>query len=74
MTSDLKPGLITDSGNFELVKRINSLDEFWSVLKADKSIFARHRMYPCAFFESWQIRLVEQWINMGWFYTAKKIN
>ena len=23
MTSDLKPGLITDSGNFELVKSIN---------------------------------------------------
>ena len=74
MTSDLKPGLITDSGNFELVKKIENLDELWIALKASESIFARHRMYPSSFFHSWHFRLAKEWLDRDWFYTAKKIN
>lgn len=74
MTSDLKPGLITDSGNFELVKRIESLDELYFVLSEKQSIFARHRMYPTAFIFSWQMRLCFIWMGRGWFWTTKKIN
>jgi hypothetical protein len=34
------------SGNFKLVKKIEDLNEFWAVLKTQKSFYARHRMYP----------------------------
>ena len=74
MTSDLKPGLITDSGNFELVKMIESLNELWEVLNANESIFARHRMYPSSFFRRWHLQLASAWLSSGYFYTAKKIN
>ena len=61
------------SKNFVLADRILTLDSFYEILETNLSIFARHRMYPTAFFYSWQIRQVKIWIDNGWFYTASKI-
>lgn len=65
----LAAGFTTKSG-FTLKKQVKTLDEFWEIINNDKSIFARHRMYPTAFFHSWQIRLIKQWIDNGWFFQA----
>ena len=62
-------GSLTKSG-FKLTKKIETLDEFWYILNKDKSLFAKHRMYPTAFFMSWQIKLIKKWIDAGWFFTA----
>jgi len=65
----LAVGFVTKTG-FTLTKRIESLDEFWQIINSDKSIFARHRMYPTAFFQSWNIRLIKRWLDAGWFFQA----
>jgi hypothetical protein len=62
-------GFITKSG-FKLNKKVETLDEFWQIINTDKSIFARHRMYPTAFFHSWNIRLIKRWLDAGWFFQA----
>lgn len=62
-------GFITKTG-FELTEKIETLDEFWKVVNEDKSIFARHRMYPSAFILNWRIRLIKRWIDNGWFFRA----
>jgi len=59
-------------GNFKLAQRINSLDGFWIAINNEKSIFARHRMWPTAFFHSWNIRLIKQWMDRGWFFVAER--
>jgi hypothetical protein len=66
-----KVGFRTESG-FEFIKKIESLDEFWNALQSEKSIYARHRMYPTAFFRSWNITLISNWMNKGWFFIARK--
>jgi hypothetical protein len=66
-------GEITQSGNFELDRQITNLNEFYAVITSHKSIFARHRMYPAAFFFSWQMREVKKWIDARWFWTTLKI-
>lgn len=66
-------GAVIRSGNFKLRKKIESLDEFVKVLESERSIFARHRMYPTAFFQSWTIRQVKQWLDRGWFWTADSV-
>ncbi len=68
----MKVGFVTKSG-FVLLKKVESLDEFWQVINTDKSIFARHKMYPTAFFFSWQMRLIKQWIDNGWIFQARKL-
>ncbi len=65
-------GYVTKSG-YKLTKQIENLTEFWDTLQGEKSIYARHRMYPTAFFFSWQIRLIKQWIDNGWFFKTEKI-
>lgn len=70
---NLKVGFKTKTG-FELTKKIETLDEFWQVINQDKSLFARHRMYPTAFFMSWPIRLVKIWLDKGWFFQAYREN
>lgn len=74
MLDKLAEGATIKSGNFKLVKRIETLDEFWIVINSEKSFFARHRMYPTSFFFSWQIKLIKQWINNGWFWISEPIN
>lgn len=64
-------GFTTKSG-FRLNKKVESLDEFWQIINTDKSIFARHRMYPTAFFQSWTIKTVKKWLDAGWFFRACK--
>jgi len=68
----IKPGNITMTG-YRITEKIETLEVFWQVINKDKSIFARDRMYPTAFFHSWSIRLIKQWIDKGYFYTAYKI-
>ena len=62
----------TKSGNYTLLKKIECLNEFWNVINSEKSIFARHRMYPAAFFFSWNIKLINSWIKQGYFFIAIK--
>lgn len=61
------------SKNFIVDKKITDLNEFWCVINKDISIYARHRTYPTAFFHSWQIRLINEWIKNGYFWTIKPI-
>ena len=69
--NELKPRAII--GNFRLVKKIDTFEELYSYLEANKSIFARHRVYPCAFFFNWRIRACKSWIIGGYFYTIERI-
>lgn len=69
--SNISEGQITTSGNFVLVKKIKCLNEFWSYINSNNVIFARHRMYPSAFFYSWSIRLISTWIKNGFFWIAE---
>ena len=70
----LSKGYLVYPNNFILEKKIESLDEFWDVINNKKSIYARHRMYPTAFFFSWNIKLIKKWMDNGWFWTAKKFD
>ena len=67
----LAVGLIVSGGNFRLKKKIETLDEFWQVINTEKSFFARHRMYPTAFFFSWQIKSINQWLVAGRFWITE---
>ena len=67
----LVAGLIVSGSNFKLKKKIETLDEFWEVINTEKSFFARHRMYPTAFFFSWQIKSINQWLSGGWFWVTE---
>ena len=67
----LVAGLVVSGGNFKLKKKIESLDEFWEVINTEKSFFARHRMYPTAFFFSWQIKSINNWLSCGWFWITE---
>jgi len=69
--SGLYPGYKTATG-FTLTREITTLDEFWRVINTEKSIFARHRMYPTAFFFSWHIKTIKEWIDAGRFYIATR--
>ena len=69
--SGLYPGYKTATG-FTLTREITTLDQFWRAINTEKSIFARHRMYPTAFFFSWQIKTIKEWINAGRFYIATR--
>lgn len=55
MNKKFKVGDTTDSGNFKLKTQITTLEQFWDVINKEESVFARHRMYPSAFFFSWQL-------------------
>lgn len=66
-------GREVSGGNFKLIKKIESLDEFWAVINTERSFFARHRMYPTAFFFSWQIKSIAQWIKCGFFWVTEPI-
>ena len=67
-----RKGYLVFSGNFILDYKITTLDQFWDAINSNKSIYARHRMYPTAFFFSWNIKLIKKWMDNGWFWTAKK--
>jgi hypothetical protein len=69
--SGLYPGYKTTTG-FTLMREITTLDQFWRAINTEKSIFARHRMYPTAFFFSWHIKTIKEWIDAGRFYIATR--
>lgn len=71
MKSGLYPGFRTLTG-FTLTREITTLDQFWRAINTEKSIFARHRMYPTAFFFSWNIKTIKEWIDAGRFYIATR--
>ena len=55
----MKTGMITNYGNHIIKEQINSLDEFWDYISHSEIIYARHKVYPSAFFFSWQIKLIK---------------
>jgi len=65
--------IVKPAGNFRLTEKIESLDDLYKVLKTSSSVFARHRMYPSAFFLSWQIKECKSWLDQGYFWKAVKI-
>lgn len=68
----MRTGDTTKSGNFVFHKRIKDINQFWEVVNTDKSIYARCRMYPTAFFRKWKIKEINEWITKGWFWQMKK--
>lgn len=60
------------SKNFIANQQLNSLDDLYTYLIENPSIFARHRMYPCSFILGWNIKLCKEWLNAGWFWTTIK--
>lgn len=60
------------SKNFRAEKQVITLDELYTVLKYQRSIYARHRIYPTAFFLNWPIKTCAEWLAAGWFWTIKK--
>lgn len=63
------------SKNFEIKKRIKTLDELYRVLNEEKSLYVCNwkRISPTAFLLSWQFKLITKWLYSGQFYTIKKI-
>lgn len=61
-------------GSFELVKQIKSIDELYKVLTSEPSVFWRFKVTSSAFFLSWQIRTLARSIELGLFWTVKRIN
>ena len=68
--SKWRTGMIIPSGNFKLGRKIETFEDLWHVLKTNKSLFVRHRMYPTAFFFSWGLKTTHEWISRGWFWTV----
>ena len=64
---------ITKCGNNIIKEQINSLDEFWDYISHSKIIYAEHRVYPSAFFFSWQIKQIKLWIDKKYFFKVEKI-
>lgn len=62
-TNQVEPMVMNNSdltgkivGNFILTKRIETIEELITVLKAKKSIFWNFKVLPTAFFWAWQLR------------------
>jgi len=70
---ELFEGKITPSGNFKLVRKITSVDDFWIVLQEHKSLWWSHRVHPTSFFQSWTLRTIISSIQGGYFWTIEKI-
>jgi len=61
------------SKNFVLDKKITSLKQFVEVIETQPSIFCRHRINSTAFYWGWNIRIINDGIKKGIFWTVKKI-
>ena len=71
VSGQLVAGLVVSKGNFKLKKKIETLDEFWRVINTEKSLYFKNKMYPTAFFFSWQIKNINRWISAGYFWIAE---
>ena len=69
----MKTGMITNYGNHIIKEQINSLDEFQDYISHSEIIYARHKVYPSAFFFSWQIKQIKLWIDNKYFFKVEKI-
>ena len=69
----METGSITKNGNHIIKEQINSLDEFWDYISHSEIIYARHKVYPSAFFFSWQIKQIKLWIDNKYFFKVEKI-
>ena len=70
----LSEGKVIKSGNFKLKRKITSMDDLFMILIRDESLFARHRMYPSAFFFSWNFKLVYLWVSWGCFWEVERVD
>lgn len=61
----LNPGLVIYSGNFILLKPVTDLGKLGEMMETQKSIFLRHKMYPVAFLQNWQLRMIISAIKQG---------
>ncbi|NLO70241.1 MAG: hypothetical protein GX102_04725 [Porphyromonadaceae bacterium] len=61
-------------GNFQLTEQIKDVNELIEYLLNNKSIFWRHRVLPSAFFLSWQLRVIYNTVNGGYFWKINRIN
>ena len=69
----METGSITKNGNHIIKEQINSLDEFWDYISHSEIIYARHKVYPSAFFFSWQIKQIKLWMDNKYFFKVEKI-
>ena len=69
----METGMITKYGNHIIKEQINSLDEFWDYISHSEIIYARHKVYPSAFFFSWQIKQIKLWMDNKYFFKVEKI-
>jgi hypothetical protein len=53
---------------------VKSLDELYTILNTQKSIYSRHRVFASSFFLNWSIRQCSNWIKSGWFKEVIKEN
>ncbi len=63
----------TSSGNFRLVKRIDTLDQFWHEAQNNKVLFFNHRVFSSAFFIGWPIKTVKLYTSLGLLWTVERI-
>lgn len=71
---DLRKGTLLAGYRFVLVKPINSMDRLRYIMETKKSIFMRHRMYPVAFIQNWQLRLIIRWLDNGWIWETNDLS
>lgn len=60
--------------NFEIVQAIEYFNHLDMVLSKNKVIYWRHKVYPCAFIQNWNYRMLKKYLEVGYFYEVKKIN
>ena len=68
---EIYKGYITSSKNFKLLKKVESLDEFWNAINSEKSLFGRHKMYASSFFLAWSLKTSKTWIDNGWIWICE---
>lgn len=68
----LQAGTKTTSGNFMLVRRIETIEQFDRLTATNKSVFWRHRMYPSAFMRNLSFNVIKKSMKYGLIWTAIK--
>lgn len=61
----LREGEVVESGNFVLLRQVTDLGKLGEMMETQKSIFLRHKMYPVAFLQNWQLRMIINAIKQG---------
>ena len=61
------------SENFVLDRKIKSLEQLSVILKTHHTIFWNFKVFPTAFFLSWQFRTADSGVKKGLFWTVTRI-